>query len=69
MSTLIAQRTLSLLAGPATVAVTLRRRVQAWREAHHTRRALGRLDAHMLKDIGLDPMTIEHEAARPFWDL
>jgi uncharacterized protein YjiS (DUF1127 family) len=32
-----------------------------------TRRALARLDGHMLKDIGLDPLSARAEAEKPFW--
>lgn len=42
-------------------------RVVTWEARHRTRKGLKRLDAHMLKDIGLDPMTAQAEAARPFW--
>ena len=35
-----------------------------WRE----RRALSRLDAHLLRDIGKSPSEAAYEAARPFWD-
>ena len=31
------------------------------------RRAMLRLDDHMLRDIGLDRMQVEEMAARPFW--
>ncbi len=30
---------------------------------------LGRLDAHMLDDIGLSARDAHHEANRPFWDV
>lgn len=32
-----------------------------------TRRALTRLDAHLLRDIGLTAEAAAQEAARPFW--
>jgi len=31
------------------------------------RRALGRLDEHLLLDIGVDRVTAKREAAKPFW--
>ena len=34
-----------------------------------TRKQLRKLDGHILKDIGIDPMTAEAEAERPFWRL
>ena len=33
------------------------------------RRALGRLEDHMLADIGLTPDRARAEAARPVWDV
>lgn len=33
------------------------------------RRALGRLDAHLLADIGLSPDAARIEAERPLWDV
>ncbi|MGM0585529.1 MAG: DUF1127 domain-containing protein [Pseudomonadota bacterium] len=37
-------------------------------ETSRQRRALARLDAARLEDIGLDPEAAAAEAARPFWD-
>ena len=34
-----------------------------------SRRRLGVLDDHLLRDIGLDRMTARHEAARAPWDV
>ena len=47
--------------------VGMARRVAIWERRARTRRALSRLDAAMLRDLGLDPMTEQAEAARPFW--
>lgn len=49
----IFQRTLTAL----SVALTRRR------ERHR----LGQLDAHILRDIGLDPHEARRECAKPFW--
>ena len=38
-----------------------------WSERHRSRRALRGLDAHMLRDIGVDATQAETEARRPFW--
>lgn len=38
-----------------------------WRERVVQRRALGRLDDHLLEDIGLDRATAKYEASKPFW--
>lgn len=32
-----------------------------------TRRALGHLDSHLLRDVGLDPQHVRQEIAKPFW--
>jgi uncharacterized protein YjiS (DUF1127 family) len=39
-----------------------------WQELAQQRRALMRLDDHMLKDIGLSRVDALREAERPFWD-
>ena len=42
--------------------------LQAWSARARARRALGRLDAHMLSDIGLDADAAAREVGRPFWE-
>ena len=39
-----------------------------WRDNWRSRRALARLDAHGLRDVGLSARAAEDEAKRPFWD-
>lgn len=41
--------------------------LRAWRERRRTRRALERLPDHLLRDIGLDPLTARRESQKPFW--
>lgn len=41
---------------------------RSWR-AHDTRRQLGELDAHLLRDIGVTPLDARLEAARKPWDI
>lgn len=41
--------------------------VLKWEERRQTRRALHRLDAHLLNDIGLCDRSAGHEATKPFW--
>jgi uncharacterized protein YjiS (DUF1127 family) len=41
--------------------------VMTWETRHRTRSQLTRLDHHLLRDIGLDPLTAQDEATRPFW--
>ena len=42
--------------------------VQVWTRRARSRRALHRLDAHLLRDIGLSDHEARREADRPFWD-
>ena len=39
----------------------------AWETRRLCRAALGRLDVHMLNDIGINDQEAEVEAAKPFW--
>ncbi|WP_413871038.1 DUF1127 domain-containing protein [Albidovulum sp.] len=41
--------------------------LRQWSDRRQSRIALGRLNAHLVRDIGLDPLAAEAEAARPFW--
>jgi len=41
--------------------------VGAWDARIRSRKGLGRLDAHLLRDIGLDAMTAQEHATLPFW--
>lgn len=41
--------------------------VRAWEERLHTRRALNRLDDHLLRDVGLDAARAAEEGDKPFW--
>jgi uncharacterized protein YjiS (DUF1127 family) len=34
---------------------------------HRDRQRLGKLDAHLLRDIGLDAQDAQSECAKPFW--
>ncbi|NEX45049.1 DUF1127 domain-containing protein [Pseudotabrizicola algicola] len=43
-------------------------RVVTWEARQRTRKGLQRLDAHLLRDVGIDPMTAEAEANRRFWE-
>lgn len=38
-----------------------------WADRRRTRMSLNRLDAHLLRDIGIDARDAGIEAARPFW--
>ena len=40
---------------------------QSWHERARQRRALLRFDDHLLRDIGLDRVSAEAEARKPFW--
>lgn len=41
--------------------------VNVWRWRRRERRAIGALDDHMLRDIGLNRLAAEQIAARAFW--
>ncbi len=47
------------------LALNVAKRVSVWR----TRRALARLDAHLLKDVGLTAEQARHEAELTLWDV
>lgn len=38
-----------------------------WEQRRQTRRAMARLDGHMLRDIGLTAEAVEGETGKPFW--
>lgn len=38
-----------------------------WESRARSRRALGQLDPHLLRDIGLDTPRAEEEMRKPFW--
>jgi uncharacterized protein YjiS (DUF1127 family) len=42
-------------------------RVLDWELRSRSRKGLSRLDPHLLRDVGLDPLTAQAEAGRPFW--
>lgn len=44
-----------------------RRLIRAWADRQATRRALDRLDAHLLDDIGITAQEARAETAKPFW--
>lgn len=50
----------------ALVAETFQR-ITTWSETARQRRALGALEPHLLRDIGVTPQAAANEAARPFW--
>ena len=54
---------------PLVASIALRVAVASakWAEKRRTRQALADLDAHMLKDVGIDALTARHEANRRFW--
>lgn len=33
----------------------------------HDRQRLGKLDAHLMRDIGLEAQDVHRESAKPFW--
>lgn len=51
----------------ARVAFVVAETVLAWEIRRLTRRKLQRLDAHLLRDIGLSAHDAQLEAEKPFW--
>lgn len=41
--------------------------IREWHERARSRRALLRLDDHMLRDLGIDRATAQYLGSRPFW--
>lgn len=64
MNVLNAQAKLPLVAG---LAVKFAVRVTTWDMRRKSRRALAKLEPHLLYDIGLDRSSAQAEAAKPFW--
>ncbi|MDP4033427.1 MAG: DUF1127 domain-containing protein [Pseudorhodobacter sp.] len=64
LSSLFPQRPLALF---ARIAFTVALVVLRWKERRHCRRALARLDARLLRDIGLSQAEAASEVAKPFW--
>lgn len=54
---------------PVTAEIALRVAVvfAKWAERRRSRHALGRLDAHLLRDIGLTHRDARLETVKPFW--
>lgn len=45
----------------------MRRHLDTWQNRRQLRQALGRMDTHLLKDIGWRPEDAARECAKPFW--
>ena len=59
--------TQSTLPPLASVIFALAVTVLKWEQRKLTRRALARLDAHLLADIGLNATMADAEGRKPFW--
>lgn len=53
----------------ASVVFALAVTVLKWEQRQQTRRALSRLDAHLLADIGLNARAAQAEAKKTFWQI
>jgi uncharacterized protein YjiS (DUF1127 family) len=51
----------------ASVLFHMAQTVARWEERRQTRRALARLDAHLMRDIGMTPGAQSAECNKPFW--
>lgn len=58
---------IALPSRPAAQAESLFSAFVIWRSRRRTRRALARLDAHLLADIGMSKEDMQQEALKPFW--
>ena len=65
-------RTVTLLSTPGRAArrgpATLLGRLMALAALRRSRRQLGRLDRHLLRDVGLSPEDARREAESPLWN-
>mgnify|MGYP003452937210 CR=1 FL=1 len=41
--------------------------VLSWRRRYRARATLARLDAHLLRDIGIGQQDVQAECSKPFW--
>lgn len=55
----------TLADGPGRALATLR----LWAEVRRRRRAMAETCPRLLEDMGIDPLALEAEVARPFWDV
>ena len=62
-------QTLTTVSSNATVPLRLLRQIGHWAALARSRQALARLDAHLLRDIGLTRHEAETEANRALWDV
>lgn len=51
----------------AAIAIRFAVTVTTWETRRKTRSSLKRLEAHMLRDIGISDYAAQQEAAKPFW--
>lgn len=51
----------------ARVAFGVANAILGWEMRRITRRRLATLDSHLLNDIGIDALSAEREAEKPFW--
>lgn len=58
-----------LAQGAGTASTVFLRRLQAMWQAHLTRRELSRLDARLLRDVGVTELQAARESSRAPWDL
>ena len=48
--------------------ISFARRLLGLMALRRSRRALGHLDARLMRDVGIDTAQAKHEARRPVWD-
>lgn len=47
--------------------IAVDRTLAEWHFRVESRKELARLDRHVLRDVGLDPMEVHREVHKPFW--
>lgn len=60
-------RSLATLPPFSRVLMAIALALATWEERRLSRRALARLDPHMLRDVGLTMQSRADESAKPFW--
>jgi len=57
----------AITSGIETAFTSVKRLIKTWVKNSNGRKELARLDARMLKDIGLEPYQVDAEINKPFW--
>lgn len=61
-------RIAGIAVGAASIWAYVQGVLRTWRQRREARRELARLDARLLRDVGLDPDWVKRDARKPFWE-